>query len=99
MNSVPAIGGDNLFANFTHTDAPLLKVVSHQCFTDADAAVFTMLGFKAAMQALVPVASIAVAIARQLGQCLWNFFRRLISKFLVASEELWCQCRWQRAGW
>ena len=73
MTSVLAIGSNNLFANFTHTDSPLLKVESHQCFADADAAVFTMLGFKAAMQTLVPVASIAVAIARHLGQCLRNF--------------------------
>ena len=49
MTSALAIGSNNLFANFTNTDAPSLKVVSHQCFTDADAAVFPMLGFKAAM--------------------------------------------------
>lgn len=58
-----AISSNDVFANFTHGHALFLKGVGHQRFIDADATVLTVLGFKAAMETLVIVTSVAMAIA------------------------------------
>ena len=64
MCSLATIGSDDLFANFRRAYAALLKVVSHDCLAYTDAAVLTVLGFEAAVQTLVTVTLIAVAITR-----------------------------------
>lgn len=61
--SVLTIGRNDLFADFTDGHALLMKVVGHQCFTNADAAVLTVLRFKITVQAPVIVTSVAMAIA------------------------------------
>ena len=57
------VSSDYLFSNLTNRDALLVQVVSHQSFSDTDAAVLAVIRFKAAMQTLVTYTAIAVAIA------------------------------------
>ena len=59
-----AIGRNDLFADFIYADSLLVKALGHKCFTDADATVLTVLRFKATVQALVVLTSVAMAIAR-----------------------------------
>ena len=81
-----AIRGDDSFANLVCGHTLFLKVMGHQCFSNADAAVLTVVRFKATEQTLVIVASVAMAIAGQLGQRLGNLLSRLVSQFGVAGE-------------
>jgi len=53
-----------LVANFAYAYTAFLKVMSHQCFADADAAVLTVFRLKATVQTLVSLPSITMAIAR-----------------------------------
>ena len=54
---------NDLSANLTDAYFLFVKVVGHQCFADADAAVLAVFRFKATVQTFVALTSVAVAVA------------------------------------
>lgn len=89
MAGAGSVSNDDSLADLRNVQLrPFFKVVGHQCFAYTNAAVLSMFAFEAAKQTLVTVTSVAVAITRQLGQRLRNFFSGLIRQLYISGEKL-----------
>jgi hypothetical protein len=80
--------GNDLFADLLRGQPLFLQIVRHQDLVHTDRAVGCMIVNIAAVQTLVPEAAIAVAVARQLRDQLWNFADSAIGFASLTGEVL-----------